>query len=166
MPCKLCKSKPVWKFTNKRQLCASCFTRYFEKKVRTTIRKYNIPIYNIGGSLKAKVIGNITKGIIKNLPQKKGKLSAESLNDISTKILYIMMHDNKDKLKTLLPRNQPLYFLSNKEILLYAKIKGIKGRIEEKKGKMQEIDNFIKLIEKKNPDIRHNIVIALSYNLL
>jgi len=159
MPCKLCKSQPVWKFTNKRQLCASCFARHFEKKVRSTIRKYNIPIYNIGGSLKARVINNITR----DLPKRKGRLQVENLDDISSKILYIIMYDNKDKLKKLLPHNQPLYFLSNKEILLYAKIKKIKGKIEEKgkTGKMKEIDNFIKMIEQKNLDIRHNIITAL-----
>jgi len=161
MPCKLCKIQPVWKFTNQRHVCSGCFVKYFEKKVLSTIRKYNMPIYNIGcynigESLKAKIINNIIKG----LPQRKGKLSVESLDEISNTILYSIMYGNTKDLKKLAPKNQPLYFLSNKEILLYAKIKKIKGNLKEEK-KTKKIDGFIKKIEEKNPDIRHNIVTAL-----
>lgn len=158
MTCKLCQEKPVWKFTNQRQLCSLCFVKYFEKKVKATIRKYSMPIHFKEKSLKTKVINLITK----NLPERKGKIQEQSLDDISSNILYIMMHDAAEKLKKLLPKNQPLYFLSNKEILLYAKIKKIKGKIIEKKDKrLKDINNFIKKIEQKNPDIRHNIVKAL-----
>ena len=40
--CQLCKTKPVYEFTNKRKLCARCFIRYFQKKVLYTIRKFNM----------------------------------------------------------------------------------------------------------------------------
>lgn len=115
-------------------------------------------------NLKAKVINNI----LKKLPKRKGKISEDSLDDVSTDILYIMMHDNVEKLKALFSKNQPLYFLSEKEILLYAKLKKIKGKIKREKfqikpknKKLKEINNFIEKIEQKNPDIRHNIVRAL-----
>jgi len=41
--CKLCEKKPVIKLRNSnRQLCKSCFLKYFEKKVRKTIRNYKL----------------------------------------------------------------------------------------------------------------------------
>lgn len=156
------KSKFVWQFTNKRKLTAGEFMNYFERKVLSTIRKYKMPIEKVKEkSLKAKIINNI----IKTLPERKGKISLESLDDISNTVLYIIMHDNQEKLKTLLPKNQPLYFLSDKEILLYAKIKKISGKLNNKTKdkKLKEIDSFIKVIEEKNPDIRHNIVRALLH---
>ena len=164
MVCKNCKKKPVWKFTNQTQLCASCFVKYFNKKVKGTIRKYKMPIQKIKKkSLKANVINKI----IMELPNRKGKLIEESLNDISNAILYIMMYDNKDKLRKLLPCNQPLYFLSDKEILLYAKLKRIKGKISNEKakiGKLKQIDDFLVSLEKKNADIRLNVVNAMLKN--
>ena len=43
MPCKNCKEKPVISLTNSNiELCKSCFFKYFEKKVRKTISKYNL----------------------------------------------------------------------------------------------------------------------------
>ena len=43
MPCKQCISKPVIKLENTDiKLCKSCFFRYFEKKVRKTIRNYKL----------------------------------------------------------------------------------------------------------------------------
>lgn len=171
MPCKICKLKPVWKFTNQQQLCSLCFSKYFEKKVKSAIGKYRMPIQKIkSNSLKAKIINSI----IKELPERKGKISLDNLNNISNTILYIIMYDAQNKLKKLLLKNQPLYFLSDKEILLYAKIKKIKesslkktsekeikGKLEKPKGKLKEINKFITVIEEKNPDIRHNIVNAL-----
>jgi len=158
MPCKLCKKNPVWKFTNQQQLCASCFVKYFESKVKKTIRKYKMPTSKIkGNSLKANIINDIIQG----LPERKGKISEESLDNISSYILYIVMYGNTDDLKKFVPKNQPLYFLSDKEILLYAKIKKIKGKIEKKKSKDKEIDDFVKHIEQKNPDIRQNVVNAM-----
>ena len=161
MPCKLCKKQAVWKFTNQQQLCESCFVNYFESKVKKTIRKHGMPINALSkNNLKAKVINNI----IKNLPERKGKLSEENLDHVSTGILYIMMHGNAEKLKTLLPKNQPLYFLSDKEVLLYAKLKGIKGKLGKNR-KLAEINDFIAVIEQKSPDLRQNVVNAVLRNL-
>jgi len=161
MPCKLCEEKPVWKFTNQRNLCSRCFVEYFEKKVKSTIRKYKIPVNKIkGNSLKADVINNIIKG----LPERKGKVSLDNLDNISNSIFYTVMHGDKKDLQILKIKNQPLYFLSNKEILLYAKIKRIKGKIEENR-KLIEINNFIQKIEEKNPDIRQNVVNALNNSI-
>ena len=152
------KEKIVWQFTNKRKLTNSEFVRYFESKVKKTIRKYQMPISPLREkSLKARVLNSI----IKDLPERKGKLSDENLDNISNKMIKIIMYSKVNDLKNLLPSNQPLYFLSNKEILLYAKIKKIKGKLEKPKSNLKEIDNFVVKIEEKNPDIRHNIVNAL-----
>ncbi len=164
MSCKICKIKPVWKFTNKTQLCSKCFLEHFEKKVKNTIRKYQMPICAVKrGSLKIRVINSITR----ELPERKGKISDENLDYISAEILYTMMYKDKEKLKNFLPKNQPLYFLSDREILLYARIKKINGKVEKiKNKKLKEIDSFIKIIEERNPDIRSNIVTALLRYLL
>lgn len=158
MVCKNCKTKPVWKFTNQTSLCAGCFVNYFEKKVKGTIRKYKMPIQKIKKkSLKAEIINKI----IQSLLIREGKLSDDNLNDISNTILCIVMYDDKDKLRKFLPRNQPLYFLSDKEILLYAKIKKIKGKLNKPAGRLKQTDDFLASLEKKNPDIRQNVVNAM-----
>lgn len=158
MACKLCATKPVWRFTNKSQLCSSCFAGYFEKKVKSTIRKYSMPIFQVkSDDLKAKIINSI----ISNLPQRKGKVSLQSLDEISSSVLQAMMHGSSSELKNLLPKNQPLYFVSDKEILLYAKIKRIKGVLGKESRKFSKIDDFLDSIAEKNPDIRHNIINAL-----
>ena len=40
--CKNCELKPVYILQNDRKLCKACFIRYFERKVRRTIRKYKL----------------------------------------------------------------------------------------------------------------------------
>ena len=40
--CSICEKKPVWKLDSGEQLCKSCFFKYFEKKVRKTIRVYKL----------------------------------------------------------------------------------------------------------------------------
>lgn len=42
MACKKCKIKPVFKLLSGEQLCKSCFIKYFERKVRKTIRTHNL----------------------------------------------------------------------------------------------------------------------------
>jgi hypothetical protein len=146
--------KTVWKFTNQRELTVPEFADYFQKKVKKTVGKYKMPTSPLGGGgLKVKVINSV----LKNLPPRKGKLSDQSLDDVSISILNEMMY-GKFEIEKFVPHNQPLYFLSDKEVELYAKIKKIKGGIKQKTGKRKQINDFIKKIEEKNPDIRHNII--------
>lgn len=42
MSCKNCDKKPVIKLISGKNLCKSCFIRYFEKKVLKTIKKYDL----------------------------------------------------------------------------------------------------------------------------
>jgi tRNA(Ile)-lysidine synthase TilS/MesJ len=158
MVCKICSIKPVWKFTNQQQICEKCFVQYFEKKVKCTIRKYQMPIEAVNGnSLKSKIIYNI----IKDLPIRKGKLIEDNLDNISLGILTELINGKSKNFNKFIPRNQPLYFLSSKEIELYAKITGIKGKTEKINKKQEKINDFIKKIEEKNQDIRQNIVNSL-----
>ena len=153
MTCKNCIKEPVWEFTNKQKLCRKCFIVYFEKKVKSTIRKYNMPITFIKKKgLKAEIINKIILG----LPKRAGITDDKSLDEISAGIIFEMMH--KGNIGKFFPKNQPLYFLSDKEIRLYAKIKKIKGKLFEREGK---IESFLKFLEQKNPDIRHNVVNAV-----
>ena len=69
-------------------------------------------------------------------------------------------------IKDLLPKTKnqefPLYFISDKEILIYAKLKRIKGSIKRKENKMQkEISILFSEIEKSDRDARHAVVNAL-----
>ena len=55
MSCKRCKENPVMALQSGKSLCKVCYLRYFEKKVRKTIRKYSMPISKAKGeSIKAK----------------------------------------------------------------------------------------------------------------
>lgn len=164
---KTLSKKIVWKFTNKTELTAQEFLHYFEKKLKSTIRKYQMPIQEIKSNKKDNLNANVINSIIKQIHQRKGKLSYESLTDISNKIIYAMIYQNPSDLKKLLPKNQPLYFLSHKEIQLYANLRKIKNNQKKEKQKnknsekLKEINDFIGIIEQKNPDIRLNIVKAL-----
>lgn len=40
--CHACESKPVYKLNSGEQLCKKCFIKYFEKKVRKTLRVYKL----------------------------------------------------------------------------------------------------------------------------
>lgn len=116
-----------------------------------------MPIHSVNDK---SIKGEVINSVLKDLPERKGRISLESLDDISSGILNVMIEGNSAGLKEFLPKNQPLYFLSDKEILIYANIKKIKGELKKKSG-LREIDEFLQGIEKKNPDIRHNVVMSL-----
>lgn len=42
MSCKFCQTEPVYKLENNKNLCKTCFIRYFEDKVFKTIRKFKL----------------------------------------------------------------------------------------------------------------------------
>ena len=67
--CQLCKTKPVYEFTNQRKLCRTCYVRWFEKKVLYTNRKFKLikkgdrVAYNTQGCTPKNIQKNIfTKG--------------------------------------------------------------------------------------------------------
>lgn len=152
----------VWKFTNQRELDKGQFIDYVERKVFRTIRKYDmLPNDKIIRMVKTNSLNyNILKKIIET------KFKVEDSNESN------MYEDNlsqaaEDIFKNLLegrymgpdPNKRPLYFLSDKELELYAKLKGIKGEKRKQNKKIQEL--FEKFL-KKNQDLELNIVKALS----
>jgi len=155
----------VWEFTNQRKLTKSGFIDYFERKVFRTIRKYNmLPKNKI---IKLKKDLTLNTQILKSILEKKFKVkfveqpnfSSKNLSQIAEEIFSNIL---KAKFKGLTPTAKPfmpLYFLFDKEVELYAKLKGIKGKKRKQNKKVQQL--FEKFIE-KNPDLEHNIVNALN----
>jgi len=161
MACKNCSKKPVWEFTNQTKLCRSGFVRYFEKKMLKIVRKYGMRNSKLvkKDDLRGKIINNVMGKIVTN---KGKKLEIENLNDYSVRILEVLMSKDIKKFDCLLPNYKPLYFFTDAEILLYAKIKNIKGKIVRKMtGKEKKIDDFLIHLENGNKDIRHNVVNSL-----
>lgn len=89
--CHLCKTKPVYEFTNQRKLCKRCFANYFEKKILYIIRKFDmikredIVGYKKDDSLRGVVLENTLKFIseradftVIKLPNKKWEPPAGS----------------------------------------------------------------------------------------
>ncbi len=164
MTCKNCKTKPIWEFTNQTRLCKNCFTDYFEMKVFKTIRKYQmLPENRI---IKLEKNSTINTNILKYILEKKFKVrfsvkpnfSSKNLSQSAEKIFSNIL---KGKFKGPTPTNppKPLYFLSNKEIKLYASLKEIKGKLPKQDKKIQEL--FQKFLT-KNPDLEHNIINAFK----
>lgn len=160
MTCNNCKKNPVWSFTNKIQLCKSCFNDYFERKVFSTIRKKSLfgPKkefkVNKDNSINSNVLFHVLKKKFDVKFSNKPNISSEDLSQLAEKIfLNILKGDFNSKFED----NSPLCFLSSKEIKLYSKIKKIKG-IENKEDK--KIQDLFNRFNKKNPDLDHNILNA------
>ncbi len=91
----------------------------------------------------------------------------ENLNNTAQKILITLTKKiNKTSLKKLSPniklskkteQIKPFYFLTEKEINLYSKIRKIKTKNKEK-NKKNIISKFLKKTESKHPEINHAIV--------
>jgi len=154
--------KTVWTFTNQRELNKSQFLDYVERKVFRTIRKYQMLtknkniILNKSQNLNTVVLKKIlqTKFQVKQLA--KPNLLSDNLSQIAENIFKnILKGEFKKKLKT----NNPLLYLSDKEIELYAKLKNIKG-IKRKQDK--KIQTLFKRFLKKNQDLELNIIKAHS----
>lgn len=152
--------KTVWKFTNQRELTKKEFLRYFERKVFSTIRKYGmLPKNRIiklseGNDLNTKVLLAVLE---KKFQVKSGKgFSSANLSQVSEDIFKEVLKGNFSK-KELNPEElkAPLYFLSDTEIELYAKLTKIKG-IKRKKDK--KIQTLFQKFTKKNPDLERNVV--------
>ncbi len=174
--CKQCQINPVYEFTNKRKLCKTCFTRYFQKKALYTIRKFNMIKRGeiIGYLNKQDFRGVVLIDILKmfskksmieivRLPTKKKidkKAISSTIDSESDKIVHILIKGKNSQLKELSPINKkiikPLYLFLDKEVKLYAKLKKLK--FKEKKIKQDNISSFINNLEKKHPEIKRAIV--------
>ncbi len=153
------KQKIVWKFTNKRELTASEFVRYFEKKVFATIRKFGMlpgdRIFKLSGTgINFSVLKHILQ---KKFEVKKGKdFSSENLSQIAEEIFENVLK-GKFNIKGLKPEElkAPLYFLSDAEVEVYASLCKIKGRKRKRNKKIQLL--FSRFM-KKNPDLERCVV--------
>jgi len=174
--CRLCKTKPVYQFTNKRTLCSACFTKYFQKKFLFINRKFELIKsgdkigYENKGDFRGVVLEHLLKmfepklyiELIK-LPTKKKttKLAIPSTTDLEAEqILKILIKDKSKGLKKVAPidskKIKPLYLFTDKEVLLYAKLK--KLRFKKQTEKKDNISDFINNLEKNHPEVKRAMV--------
>tara|TARA_Y100000310_G_C20140707_1_gene560142 strand:- start:1 stop:516 length:516 start_codon:yes stop_codon:yes gene_type:complete len=165
--------KTVWKFTNQRKLTKKEFLNYFERKVFRTIRKYKLLPKN--RIIKLKKSNSLNTAVLKKVIEKKFKVKFTSKPDFSSDNLSQIAEDvfknilqgkfnNQKPVQKPAPNTddklkKPLYFLSDKEIELYAKLTNIKGTKRKQNKKIQSL--FEKFL-KKNQDLEQNIVKAFS----
>jgi len=192
--CKLCKIKPVYEFTNKRKVCKTCFIHWFEKKVLYTIRKFKMTSkgdligYKKEGDIRGVVLEEVMKmiskkgfiGIVKLSPRahptsqkETNKIAISSTIDSeSEKIIHELIEGKSDNLEEVVPVDgkiiKPLYLFLDKEVLLYAKLKGLKfhkfsltSPTKQAKQKKDKISEFIESLEKKHPEVKRAIVKGL-----
>lgn len=160
------EKKFVWKFTNGIELNEKEFLNYFERKVFRTIRKFemlkNVFCKEINVSseedLNTKVLNYVLATKLHVKFSAKPFFSYRNLSDISEDN-FLKILDGKFKRKKKEINNMPLYFHSDKEIQLYAKLRKIEGKERVRNKRVRELfDKFMI----KNPDIEHNVVNAFE----
>jgi hypothetical protein len=173
--CKLCETNPVYEFTNQRKLCKRCFINYFYKKFLFTIRKFemfdgkDVIGYVKANEVKDAVLEEMLKFVaekynfnIVRLPNNKANKIAinSSLDSESEKILNILINKKSSELKSCFPilgkEIKPLYLFLDEEIILFAKLKGLKFK-EVKKPK-DKIELFADEFEENHPEVKRAIV--------
>lgn len=146
------------------------FIRYFERKVLYTLRKYKMldsAIVIDNKNPKSAVLKHFMKKIS---PRNKSKgevmMLADSTDDISVKIIEVFMKGKYQDLKILLPRFKkgnktfvrPFYFMLDKEIELYAKLKDIKmKKIKVDNDVRKWLDDY----EQKHLELKNSVVSSL-----
>lgn len=160
------KTNSVWKFTNGIELNEKEFLSYIEKKVFKTIRRFKMLenqhlkeiLISHSEDLNTRILNHIlaTKFSVKF--SSKPFFSSENLSDASEEN-FLKILDGKFKRKKVFEKKRPLYFHSDKEIELYAKLKKIKGEPTKRNKRIQEL--FAKFMV-KNPDLEHNVVNAFE----
>ena len=155
-------SKTVWTFTNQRELDKNEFINYVERKVFRTIRKYEmlpknkVIILKNDRTLNFEILKSIIQTKFEVKESSKPNFLNDNLSEAAEDIFENLLNGNFTGPE---PKNRPLYFLSDKELELYAKLKGIKGNRRKQNPKIQNLFNkFLK----KNQDLELNVVKALS----
>jgi len=168
--------KHVYEFTNQRKLTKREFIKWFQKKFLYTIRKFkmagkeDIIAYENKGDFRGAVLENLLEMFsnralisIFKLPTRKKytKKAITSTTDTeASKMTYTLIKGKTNNLKELAPvygkTIKPLFLFLDKEVLLYAKLMGLKfKKIKEKKNK---ISKFVDELEKKHPEIKNSII--------
>lgn len=156
------KENYVWEFTNQKKLNRKEFIDYFERKIFRTIRRYNMlpksRVFRLKKSddLNTKVLYNVINGKLKIELGNTPNISSQNLSGAAEETFENVL---KGQFKGPKPDNSPLYYLSDKEVELYARIKGISGKKRKANEKVQAL--FGKFI-KRNQDLEINIVNALE----
>ena len=146
------------------------FIRYFERKVLYTLRKYRMlesAIVVDNKNPKSSVLKYfLNKVSLRNKSKNKMTALSDSTDDIAVKVFEVFMKGKYQELKSLTPKfkkgNQtfvrPFYFMLDKEIELYAKLKNIKM-------KKIKIDNDVRRwlddYEQKHLELKNSIVSSL-----
>jgi hypothetical protein len=154
--------KTVWKFTNQKELNKSQFIDYIERKVFRTIRKHQMLPKNKIINLKKSQ--DLNTAVLKKILEKKftvkfctkPNISSDNLSQSAEEIFENIL---KGKFTGPQPDNRPLYYLSDKEIELYAKLENIKGA---KRKTNKKIQNLFEKFLKKNKDLELNIIKGIS----
>jgi hypothetical protein len=173
--CRLCETKPVYEFTNKRKLCKTCFIDYFRKKVLYTIRKFSmisrgdIIGYKKTNNFKGVVLESVLQFVkgktdleLVKLPSSRAKKIAtdDSIDSEAGRILNTLIEKNASGIKEFLPKYKniikPLCLFLDEEILLYAKLTNLKFKPVKKKENKTE--KFINEFEKKHPEVKRAII--------
>lgn len=176
--CKQCQTNPVYVFTNKRQLCKTCFIRYFNKKFLYINRKFDllkkrdIVFFKKTNNFRDVVLDFLLKSFSEKVGYvrvSRGKdynvvVNNSSIDVLAYEITKKIMQGKAKDLKEFYPiikkgkikSIKPLYLFLDKEILLYAKIKKLK--CSGKKFPKDKIEKFIDSLEEKHPEIKRAIV--------
>lgn len=97
-----------------------------------------------------------------NLPNKRvNKTVSPSTLDLEAgEITNTLIKKNMNELKKISPVEnriiKPLYLFLDEEVLLYAKLKNLKFKME--KNRQNKLENFIDFLENKHPEIKRAIV--------
>lgn len=153
----------VWIFTNKKELNKPQFIDYVERKVFRTIRKYQmLPEDKI---IKLKKSEDINTAVLKKILETKFQVKFSNTPNLSSYNLSQVAEDTfqnvlKGNFSYKLPTSDhPLIYLSDKEIELYAKLKGIEGVKRKQDKRVQAL--FNKFLD-KNQDLELNVIKALK----
>lgn len=173
--CQLCNTQPVYEFTNKRQVCKTCFIHWFEKKVLYTIRKFQLADrkdnigYKKGNFFREAVIEEILKFFSQksgakitpltntNKPLKKiTKITLPNTTDIEAEHFINSLINSKPS-NTRLPKYKkfikPLYLLTDEEVLLYARLKKLKFN-----NFTHTDSNILNTLQKNHPEVKSSVV--------
>lgn len=158
-------NKKVWTFTNKISLDKGEFISYIEKKVFRTIRQNNLlpndKTFKVksSNSLNNKVLKKIISKKFEIVDSKEPNTSDDNLTIISEEVFSNILNGIFNGPKPNDKLIYPLYYVSDKEIELYAKLNNLKG---ERRAVNIKIDSLFKKFTNKNPDLELNIIKALK----
>jgi len=166
--CKLCKTNPVYEFTNGRRICKGCFIKWFEKKVLYTLRRFGMIkkgdkiSFSRTKDFRSVVLKSVLEMFVKRAPveivkSKANKMAVvDNVDLIAGEIAKILVKGDVSRLKIKPVEGKiirPLYLFTDKEVLLYAKLRTLKFKKER-----QEKENILDTLEKRHPEIKHAVV--------